>query len=85
MYSDVSLLAQDTDFIQRTRACVSQEGEADPVSWSNQHNWQMAGTPGFGDKYASAIAGDVERPGWDPSVISDAEILSAVQAIREAP
>lgn len=84
MYSDVALLAQDTDFQFRTMACVSQEGEADPTSWVYQHTWQMAGAPGFGEKYASALAGNVERPGWDQSVISDADILGAVQAIRSA-
>jgi hypothetical protein len=81
-YSDVALLAQDNDFILRTRACVSEEGEADPITWSNDHQWQMAGAPGFGDAYASAIASGVPRPGNDPSVISDPQILSAVQFLR---
>jgi hypothetical protein len=81
-YSDVALLAADNDFILRTRACVAEEGEADPVAWSNDHQWQMAGTPGFGDAYSSAIINGVPRPGNDPSVISDPQILSAVQALR---
>jgi hypothetical protein len=84
-YSDVSLLAGDSDFIQRTRAAVSQEGEADPVQWSNDHVWQMASAPGFGDKYAYALDTNVPRPGWDEAVISDADILSAVQSIRTSP
>jgi hypothetical protein len=84
-YSDVALLAQDNDFILRTRAAVAQEGEADPVQWSNDHQWQMAGTPGFGDAYASALAGGINRPGNDQSVISDPMILSAVQALRATP
>lgn len=83
-YSDVALLSQDNDFINRTRAAVAQEGEADPVGWSNDHQWQMAGAPTFGDKYAYAILSGVERPGNDQSVISDPEILSAVQALRQA-
>lgn len=81
-FSDIALLSSDSDFIQRTRACVSTEGEADPVGWAQDHQWQMAGTPGFGDKYASAIANGIVRPGNDQSVISDPDILSAVQAIR---
>lgn len=79
-YSDIALLSADNDFILRTRACAATEGEPDPVQWSMDHQWAMAATPGFGDKYASALAGDVERPGNDPAVISDADILSAVQA-----
>jgi len=81
-YSDVAQLASDNDFILRTRAAVAQEGESDPVVWSNDHQWQMAGTPGFGDKYAYAIATGNPRPGYDTSVISDPEILSAVQFLR---
>lgn len=84
-YYDVSQLSADNDFILRTRACVSTEGELDPVEWSNEHMWEMAAAPGFGDKYAYAVASEVEFPGRDESVISDPEILSAVQAIRNAP
>ena len=67
-YSDVALLTQDTDFIQRVRACVSSEGELEPIEWTEQHIWQMAGMPGFGDKYASAILNGIQRPGNDQSV-----------------
>lgn len=81
-YSDISLLAADNDFIQRTRACAATEGIADPVQWSVDHQWQMAAAPGFGEAYASALASNVPRPGWDQSVISDPQLLSAFQAIN---
>jgi hypothetical protein len=81
-YSDVALLTSDNDFINRTRACVSSEGELEPIEWTEQHIWQMAGMPGFGDKYASAVLNGIQRPGNDQSVISDMDILSAVQSIR---
>jgi len=81
-YSDIAMLAADNDFIYRTSACVSTQGEADPRQWALDHTWQMAGMPGFGDKYASAIANGIERPGYDPAVISDPDILSAVQSLR---
>lgn len=80
-YSDVALLSSDNDFILRTRACVATEGGSDPVAWTTANQWAMAATPGFGDKYASGIANGIERPGNDPSVITDGDILSAVQAI----
>ena len=44
----------------------------------------MAATPGFGDKDSYALDTNVPRPGWDESVISDADILSAVQALNTA-
>jgi hypothetical protein len=81
-FSDIALLSADNDFIMRTRACVATEGEADPIGWSNSHQWQMAATPGFGDKYGYAILTGVVRPGNDPAVLSDGDILSAVQAIQ---
>lgn len=80
-YYDISLLAADNDFIMRTRACVATEGEPDPIAWTNEHIWNMAGTPGFGDKYSYALATGVENPGRNESVISDGDILAAVQAI----
>lgn len=84
-YSDVALLSTDSDFIQRTRACVATESTTvDPVAWASEHQWRMAATPGFGDKYASGIANGIERPGNDPAVITDGDILSAVQAIGVA-
>ena len=81
-YYDVSLLAGDNDFIQRTRACAATEGETDPVGWVNDHIWELAGTPGFGEKYSYAIDTGVENPGRNESVITDGDILAAVQAIR---
>jgi hypothetical protein len=86
-YYDISLLANDADFSQRTMACYATEtlqatGGDNPSAWWSNHNWDMAAMPGFGDQYASAIAGGLENPGRDPSVITDAQILSAVQAIH---
>ena len=80
-YFDQSTLARDGDFNQRIAACVSNElPDVYPPEWAAAHQWQIAAAPGFADAYASAIAGDVPNPGRDPAVISDAQILSAVQA-----
>lgn len=80
-YSDIALLSADNDFIMRTRACYANETTSEPIEWAEAHQWQMASMPGFGDKYSYALANGVYRPGNDPSVISDSEILSAVQAL----
>lgn len=85
-YSDIALLAVDTDFINRVGGCAATEPDLNldgqsPILWANQNAWIMAGAPGFGEKYAYALQTGVERPGNDPAVISDAEILSAVQAV----
>jgi hypothetical protein len=80
-YFDQAQLSQDYDFQQRIAACAAVERpDEDPQTWAGAHQWRIAAAPGFADKYASALAGGVERPGADASVIADGEILAAVQA-----
>lgn len=86
-YFDQSLLARDPDFTLRIAACVSVEDRTvvDPWAWATAHQWQIAAAPGFADAYSSALAAEVEAPGRDPAVISDPQILSAVQAVLTTP
>ena len=85
-YADQGDLSIDPDFRARIAACVAKEpgmsvpGEH-PTSTADKIQWQVSAAPGFGDKYASALAGNVPRPGRDPSVISDEEILAAVTQV----
>jgi hypothetical protein len=91
-YYDVAQLSRDTAFLDRCAACFATEETenigkpewVDPPLWATQHGWAMASAPGFGDAYAYAIASGNENPGKDPSVITDAQILSAVQYIMTA-
>jgi len=80
-YIDLANLAADQDFRTRNAACAAEQGLTGehPLTWADRHAWTLAATPGFADAYASALAGNVERPGLDPAVISDAQILAAVQ------
>ena len=84
-YYDVSLLKADTAFLGRVAASYAQEtplGEGiDPDQFATTHAWDYAAAPGFGDAYASALAGGNPSPGSDPAVITDGMILSATQAI----
>lgn len=81
-YYEQSLLSQDADFYNRVAACAATEVDTDnPTSWASNNLWDVAAAPGFADAYSSAIAGNVENPGRDPSVISDDQILAAVQAV----
>lgn len=79
---DQSQLAYDSDFNQRVIACISNEDHTvDPVAWADEHRWRMAAAPGFADAYSSAVVANVPNPGRDQAVISDPQILSAVQAV----
>lgn len=82
-YFDQAMLSNDGDFFQRVSACAQNEidlkGEH-PTNWASDHIWAIAAAPGFADAYATAVLNGIEQPGRDPSVISDAQILSAVVA-----
>jgi hypothetical protein len=84
-YYDIALLSSDSDFLNRCTACASTESIPEPKSWVIENQWNLASTPSFGDKYAYAIASEVPNPGRDESVISDGEILSAVQSLMNPP
>lgn len=75
-------LTLDEDFIARVRFCAEVEGLGSV--WGLENIAAIAAAPGFADAYAYALATGVESPGRDESVISDAQILSAVQAIATA-
>lgn len=82
-YYDVARLANDSAFLSRVAACrVAEVPDNDPWSWVNEHTWQLAGQPGFGDAYGYAINTGNPNPGSDPAVITDGQILSAVQALQ---
>lgn len=91
VYHDIGQLSRDQDFLLRVAAChaveqLTRETEV-PVNseiWAGQNAWQMAAQPGFGDAYTYALNSDNESPGKDPSVITDAQILAAVQSILNA-
>jgi hypothetical protein len=84
-FFDIARLADDADFQRRVAACrVGEVPNVDPWQWVNNNRWAMAGQPGFGDAYGYAILNDNPNPGSDDTVITDAMILSAVQALMAA-
>lgn len=83
-YIDVSDMVNNGDLVARETACAAVEGQADPVGWVGARVWQLAAQPGWSDAWASATASGNPAPGRDPAVISDAMILSGVQAVAAA-
>src|SRR5262245_22860724 len=84
-YSAQALLSQDGDFINRVSACAAVETDKSqyPKRWAEENIWWIAAAPGFADQYEYALNSQPPnpRPGDDPAVITDAQILSAVQAL----
>ena len=85
-YLDQSEIAANGSMMARVAQCAAQEGEPDPDGWTNVHRRTWAAAPGWEDAWAYAKAGHPDEPGYDPgadgAVITDAQILSQVQAMR---
>jgi len=84
-YSSQAALSRDSDFINRVGAAAAKEFLAelapDPIGWANTNIWWVAAAPGFDLAYESAQVAGNPQPGNDPAVISDGQILSAIQAV----
>ena len=78
-YYEGWLLGNDQDFMNRVGFCAEIEGYG--FDWGIDNRMQVAAAPGFADAYAYALQTGVEFPGRDESVISDLQILGAVQEL----
>ena len=81
-YWSVALIAQDIDLQQRVIASAAIEGIPSPEGWTMSHTWDYASQPTWGEKYQYALDSLNPSPGKDDTVITDADILTAVQLIR---
>jgi hypothetical protein len=83
-YRAVVEIASSSSLRERIIACAAEQGEAAPVQWAEANIWALASSPGWDDswEYAKATATINTNPdlGMRDDVISDANILSAVQA-----
>ena len=87
MYLSVSQMTQSSSLSQRISACAAVEQTSgnppagDPETWTWEHRWDWASTPGWSAAWDSAVAGGVDNPGADDTVITDGMILSRVQEL----
>lgn len=83
-YGATSTMVADIDLQRRILACRHREQLPDPDpgadAWLNGHIWAICSADDWTAAYASALAADVERPGYDAGVITSAMILTQVQA-----
>lgn len=82
-YNNIAAIARDFDLQQRLIACAAEQGHTEPETFIEAHIWTLAASPGWAAAWGSALATDPPnaRPGYDESVITDGNILSAVQAL----
>lgn len=82
-YTTQAALSMDQDMRLRIAACAATQtiGDKQPTTWADLHQWRLAASPGWDDAYAYALAAGNLHPGSDAAVITDAQILSAVQPL----
>lgn len=85
-YQDIVEIHDSSTLRARITACAALEGNPDPEGWAFRNAWGIASQPGWAESWASAreVVLDETVRGKDGSVITDAMILSAVQAITTA-
>ena len=77
-YHAAWLLAEDQDFFVRVGMCYEEQGSDYEAGLAAR--FAIASAPGFAAAYQYALDTGVESPGKAQEVISDAQLLSAVQA-----
>lgn len=82
-YTSINRCANDAAFIARVQACAAQQGQADPIAAAQEWRWPIAAHPLAEAAYEAAIQVSNPAPGADPTVITDAMILEAVNKILD--
>ena len=83
-YWDISNMADDVDLQSRVAACAAQEQDGEPRAWMYENILNVCAAPGWDQAWSSAVAAWRPRPGRDPAVITDDQILASVQAVLTA-
>jgi hypothetical protein len=82
-YNTIADAAQDADLRRRVAACFAQEtdGVEQPEALAAVHMWRIAADNDIAAAYAYGVDTNVPNPGKDEAVVTDAQILAAVEAI----
>ena len=83
-YYTLALMVNDQHLNLRLIACAAVEGIPDAGQFITDHIWEFMAMPEWAAKYQYALDTGVADPGLSLSVISDEDILSAVQLVAAA-
>lgn len=87
-YTSVVEMANSSSLIGRLTAAAAAEGKTSPEQWTRTNLWKLVSSPNWADQwqYAADTATVNTNPdlGIRNDVISDGNILSAVQALIAA-
>jgi hypothetical protein len=82
-YNHIADAASDSDLRRRVAACFAQQttGTEQPEALASVHMWRIAADNDIAAAYAYGVDTNVPNPGKDEAVVTDAQILAAVEAI----
>lgn len=81
-YTTIHQCANDVAFCSRLMACAAQEGSENPeYDVSAKLRWPVSAKTDIEAAYEYAVNAENPNPGGDPTVITDQQILSAVQSL----
>jgi hypothetical protein len=83
-YKSVADMAENFALSRRITAGAAKESVDNPQGWTQLFRWEVASQPGWDAAWDSAVAGGDTDPGNNEAVITDAMILSGVQAVITA-
>jgi hypothetical protein len=79
-YLTIATIASDEHMLSRVTACAGQQNSPQtPELWAWEQRYRWAASPGWAQKWDSALASNIAEPGTDPAVITDGDILAVVQ------
>ena len=85
-YNSIVQMAQSESLANRITAAAASEGIPDPVGWTRENTWKFATQEGGSEAWAYAFdnlnANQNPDIGYRTDVISDEQILAAVQALN---
>lgn len=85
-YTSIYQNANDEEFQHRLMSAAAQEGHDNPeYAMSVLLRWPVASKTDIEDAYEFALNSGNPSPGGDPAVITDGQILAAVQSILNPP
>lgn len=88
-YGSIVDMARSASLLGRMTAAAAKERILNPEQWVTVNAWNLAASPSWDAKWDSAEVGLTVNGNPDlgarTDVISDADILSAVQALKPVP
>jgi hypothetical protein len=87
-YTSVVEMASSSSLIGRLTAAAAAESIENPEAWTRTNLWSLVSSPGWADQWAYAF--DTATVNTNPDlgvrtdVISDGDILAAIQAVHTA-